>query len=254
MRVDAGAYLGAWPFRPLEGTPGRLQAMMRQMDLTHAVVSPLNGLFHASPEEANRVLLRRLRGRANLWGAPVVNLGLADAADQIAALALDPRVRAVRLAPGFHAYPVSELRPALALLAELGLTAVIQLRLQDERSQPRISFVSPVAIAEAIAAAAATPAARVVLAAARSGEIAAQAEAIRARAGLWLEISHLDGVDCLQQACGAVGAERLLFSTCWPFFYARAARLKVEGAGLSPEDQARVMGGNVVDAFALPVG
>jgi len=77
------------------------------------------------------------------------------------------------------------------------------------------------------------------------------AEHIRQLKNLWLDVSHLDGLECVKQARDAVGARRLVFSTCWPFFYARSAVLKVDEAELSARDKAGIMMGNAEAAFGL---
>jgi predicted TIM-barrel fold metal-dependent hydrolase len=256
MRVDAAAYLGAWPFRNVEGTVGGLLTMMQGLELDQAVVSPMPALFHTDPADANEQLLRSLKGRRNLWAAPVVNLRLADGKKSIDELARRPQVRAVRLAPGFHGYPAAQVREVLEVLAERDLAAVIQLRMQDERSHPVTTFIPPVPVEEVIALAESAPAARVVVAATRLGEIEAgeRAGRIRALQNLWIDISHLDGVGCLGRAREAVGAARMLFATSWPFFYARSALLKVDEAELPADDIEMMMGGNAAKVFRLGAG
>lgn len=170
MRVDAAAYLGPWPFRNIEGTVRGLAATMKELALDHTLVSPMPALFYTDTEPANDELLRRLKGRANLWAVPVVNLRMADAKRYIEQLARHPQVRAVRFAPGFHGYPVSQIKTAFDTLTDHNLAAVIQLRMQDERSHPPTTFVPPVPIEEVISLAESAPAARIAAAAARQGE------------------------------------------------------------------------------------
>ena len=256
MKIDAAAYLGAWPFRNVEGTVRGLLAMIQELGIDGALVSPMPALFHTDPADANEQLLRSVKGRPNLWAAPIVNLRLADARSYMEELTQRPQVRAVRLAPGFHSYSVSQVAEALGVLAERNLAAVIQLKMQDERSHPATTFIPPVPIEDVLTLAESVPAARLVLAAARSGEIerGAHAERIRARQNLWVDISHLDGVGCMKRAREAVGAARLLFATSWPFFYARPALLKTEEDGLPAEDVEMMMGGNAGRVFGLGPG
>ncbi len=86
---------------------------------------------------------------------------------------------------------------------------------------------------------------------ARLGEVIDDAQHIRQLKNLWLDLSHLDGLGCVKKARDAAGARKLLFATCWPFFYARSAMLKVEEAELSARDRAGIMGGNAEAAFRL---
>ena len=151
MRIDAAAYLGPWPFRSIEGTMRGLSAMMAELGLDGALVSPMPAFFHTDPADANEHMLRQIRGRQGLlWAAPIVNLRLADGVRSIEELARNPQVRAVRLAPGFHTYPAPQAREALGALAQCDLAAIVQIRMQDERSHPATTFIPPAAIDEVI--------------------------------------------------------------------------------------------------------
>ena len=251
MSVDAAAYVGAWPFRSIEGTVADLAGMMRANLVKQAVVSPLDGFFYTDPGPANRRLLRRLAGRRRIWGAPIISLRMADWRAQLEALAEKRQVRAVRLAPAFHGYKVAEAQEAAELAAKHGLTVVVQMRVEDERHHPPFVKLPGVALGDVVALAAAAPRARVVASAARLGEVLGDAEHIRQLKNLWLDVSHLDGLECVKQARDAVGARRLVFATCWPFFYARSAVLKVDEAELSARDKAGIMMGNAEAAFGL---
>jgi predicted TIM-barrel fold metal-dependent hydrolase len=255
MRIDAATYLGAWPFRAnVEGTPAHLLAMMKEISVEQALVSSLPALFHLDPTPANDALLRQVRGRRGLWAVPVINPRLADATAQVACLGGSEQVRGVRLAPSLQGYPPEQARAVVETAAAYGLTTVIQLRMQDERSHPVAFQVPPLPLAEVAALAARVPEARVVVAAARMGEIENRETAARLRdlPNLWVDISHLDGLGCIRRASAAVGTHRLLFATSWPFFYAHSALLKTRDAELPPQDLAAIMGGNAVKAFALP--
>ncbi len=251
MRIDAATYLGDWPLRPLSATVRELLAMLSASPVDGALVSPFSGLFYSDPTPANVDLLRQVEGRPNLWAAPIINALMADAARQVALLAEHPQVRAVRLAPGFHGYSLAQADGIAHVAAEHGLAVIVQLRLQDERSHPVTSRVPPVPPEEVIALATRHPKARVVVAAAKLAEFNAHKDALRARPNLWLDISHLDGLECLRRTCRALGAKKLLFASSWPFFYAKSAELKVVEAELSAEDAARPMGENAEEVFGL---
>ena len=249
--MDAAAYVGPWPFRAIEGTVSELVSMMRSNRVRQAVVSPLDGFFYTDPGPANERLRRRVGGRRNLWAAPVLNLRMADWEDQLEALAERRRVRAVRLAPGFHGYTVAEAGKAVEAAAAHRLTSVVQIRMEDERHHRPLARPLTASLGDVVALAAGAPGARVVAAAARLAEVLEQAEHIPQLKNLWVDTSHLDGLGCMKEACNAVGARRLLFSTNWPFFYARSALLKMEEAEVRARDVEAVMGGNARAAFGL---
>ena len=60
MKIDSAAYLGPWPFRQVEGTLPGLTAMLHELGLDGALLSPLPALFHTDPADANRQFLRKL--------------------------------------------------------------------------------------------------------------------------------------------------------------------------------------------------
>lgn len=249
--IDAAAYLGAWPFRPLEGTPAGLSRIMRVHGIARAIVSPLDGLFHQDPEAANQRFLRQLRRLPTCCAAPIISLRIADWARRIEAYAENPQVRAVRLAPTFHGYPLAEARDLAVLAADRGLAVAVQLRMLDERFHPPFLDLPPTPLADVVALAAETPQVRWIASAARLGEVTQLGDQIRPLVNLWLDTSHVDGLDCMHRACDAVGPDHLLFSTCWPFFYAPSAFLKMQESALPADHASAILTDNAARAFSL---
>ena len=104
---------------------------------------------------------------------------------------------------------------------------IVQTKFQDRRHHPSVSNMPEVPLDQVLDLAASLPKARLVVAAAHFVELTREAERIKALPNLWLDLSHLDGLECLARSVQAVGARKLLFATCWPFFYAASAWLKV---------------------------
>ena len=251
MIHDAAAYVGDWPFRDIGGTVGGLTGIMAANGMTHALVSSLQGFFYSDPTPANEKLLRDLRGRENLFAAPILNPYLVNFPEQIARLAANPQVRAIRLAPGFHGYECAFARPLIEVAAAHRLPVIVQTKFQDRRHHPSVAHMPEVPLADALDLVASLPKARFVLSAAHFVETMREAERIRSLRNVWLDISHLDGLECIRRATKAVGASRLLLSTCWPFFYAKAALLKVAEAQLPARENAAVLGGNAGRVFGI---
>jgi hypothetical protein len=250
--VDASAFLGHWPFRPIASTVASLTQTMRANDIEQAVVSPLEGLFYPDPEPANAALLRRLAGRKRLWAAPILNPVMADWQAQLGALASVPEVRAIRLAPTFHGYEVKLCAEAAKAAWKRGLALIVQVRMEDERHHSPILNLPPASVKELIRVATLVPRARIVLSAARLPELLEVAEEAKRLSNVWFDISHFDGLGCIQKACRAAGAKRLLFSTSWPFFYARSAVLKLEEGEIAAHQTTALWSANARRAFALP--
>jgi predicted TIM-barrel fold metal-dependent hydrolase len=234
--------------------------MMSADGIEQAVVSPFEGLFYPDPEPANAALLRQLAGRRNpwastrasLWAAPILNPVMADWQAQLGALAGSPQVRAIRLAPTFHGYEVRLCAEVAKAAARRGLALIVQVRMEDERHHSPILNLPPASVKEVVAMAAGVPRARIVVSAARLPEVLEVADQAKRLNNIWFDISHFDGLGCIQRACRAVGGKRLLFSTSWPFFYARSAVLKVEEAEMTARERRAAFEGNARLAFALP--
>jgi hypothetical protein len=135
---DADAWIGAWPFalRP-EQTAGGLAARLEAAGVARALVSPLAALLSPDPMPGNEQLLRETRAQSALVPLPLLDLRLTHWREDLATLATDPRVRAIRIAPAWHHVPwnsreIDTLADALHL-RRLGL--VVTARLEDERQQ-----------------------------------------------------------------------------------------------------------------------
>ena len=64
-------------------------------------------VFAPAPQPANRALLAGTRGIRGLVPVPVINPALANWREDLAEVAVDPRVSAVRLLPNYHDYRLS---------------------------------------------------------------------------------------------------------------------------------------------------
>ena len=148
---DANTWLGRWPFsfQPAH-TPRTLAAHLHRHGIRRAFVSPLDAALAPAPGPANRELLRATRGFAALVPVPVVNPALAAWRDDLAAVAADPRVHAVRVLPNYHHYRLGS-RAMHELAVELQrrrLRLIAQVRLVDERHEFHAMRLKGVSVAE----------------------------------------------------------------------------------------------------------
>jgi uncharacterized protein len=135
---DATSWLGPWPFASWEEREATAHAReLRRHGIQRALVSPLRAVFAPVPVTANRTLLAETKTLRALIPLPVINPALANWEEQLAEVAVDPRVRAVRWLPSYHNYRLTDARAtacARALQAQkLGL--VLTVRLVDERHE-----------------------------------------------------------------------------------------------------------------------
>ena len=144
---DANTWAGRWPFSFAEAhTPRSLAAHQRRHGIARALVSPFDAVFAPAPQPANLALLAATRRQRSLLPVPVINPALAGWRDDLAEVAADRRVRAVRLLPNYHDYRLDA--PAVdALIGELQrrrLRLVIQMQLIDHRHEYHALSIKPV--------------------------------------------------------------------------------------------------------------
>ena len=94
------------------------------------------------------------------------------------------------------------------------------------------------------------PRLRVLLAGITLGEVTRLARVVRRR-NVWLDVSWLDGVDCVRRALTATSASRLVFGSHSPFFYPDSALLKIAESRLSAAEQRAICCGNAKRLFRL---
>jgi hypothetical protein len=144
---DANTWIGRWPFSfAAAHTPRSLAAHLKRHGIARALVSPLDAVFAPAPQPANLALLAATKRQRALLPVPVINPTLPNWHSDLAAVAADPRVRAVRLLPNYHDYRLNA--PAVdVLLAELKrrrLGLIIQMQLIDQRHEYHALTIRPV--------------------------------------------------------------------------------------------------------------
>ncbi len=245
--IDCNCFAGPWPFRALPAAaPTEVAALLLDAGFSQVLVSPLEALFFEDPQVANERLAALLPAGDPLLLCAVVNPTLANWERSRAAAHRELGAKAVKLHPNYHAYAAGD-APTRALLeaaARAGLPVVIQLRMQDTRSQHPLCKIPDASAEAALEAAAAVPAARVVLGGIRFGEVTALAARIRALPNVWVDLSQVEHADGLRQTVEAVGADRLLLGTHAPLFNVRSALLKLDEGLLNDNERAAITRGN----------
>ncbi len=147
---DANSWIGRWPFAFVaEHTAQSLSEELREHGIGRALVSPLDAVFAPEPGPANRALLHATRATPGLEPVPVINPVLANWPEELAAVAADERVRAVRVLPSYHNFRLTSttLAELGAALRERKLKLIVQVRLIDERHEFHALNLKPVSVA-----------------------------------------------------------------------------------------------------------
>ena len=241
---DANTWIGRWPFSFADAhTPRSLAAHLARHGITRALVSPLDAVFAPAPQPANRALLAGTRGSRVLIPVPVINPALAGWREDLAEVAADTRVRAVRLLPTYHDYKLSA--PAvdelLAALAQRRLRPIVQVQLIDHRHEYHAMTIKPVPGDDL--AALLKRHRRPLLA---SGIMRPDLFKLAPKfPHLLADLSFVEWHDTMEHVTAKVPARQLAFASHTPLLITAAARAKLDTSTLRAADKAAIAGGNL---------
>ena len=243
--LDANTWTGRWPFAFIEEhTPRSLAAHLRDHGISRALVSPLDAVFAPEPGPANYQLVRTTEGVSGLMPVPVINPALANWREELAVVAADRRVRAVRLLPRYHNYRLGA-RAVTELVAELTrhkLRPIVQVRLIDERHEFHAMNLKPVPVAELAALLAAHPKVPVIASGLLRAEILPLAPK---HPNLLADLSFAEWHDTIPHLLAKVPARQLAFASHTPFLVTSAARDKLDRAETPTARRVAIASGNL---------
>jgi hypothetical protein len=241
---DANTWIGRWPFSFADShTPRSLVAHLERYGINRALVSPIDAVFAPAPQPANRALLAATRGLRGLAPVPVINPALAGWREDLAEVAKDARVRAVRLLPNYHDYRLNA--PAVGeLAAELrrrGLRLIVQVRLIDERHEYHGMTIKPVPVADLTALLR-----RVSGPVLASGLMRPDILKLAPRyPQLLCDLTFAEWHDTMEHLTAKVAARQLAFASHTPFLITAAARAKLDGSTLDRAQRRAVAAENL---------
>jgi len=243
---DANTWVGRWPFSFAEPhTVRSLAAQLVRHGISRALVSPLDAVLAPAPQPANHTLMAESRGLTGIEPVPVINPALTGWREDLAEVAADKRVRAVRLLPNYHDYRLTA--PAVSELAgELrrrGLRLIVQMRLIDERHEYHAMTIKPVPTAD-LATFLRRPRSPAVLA---SGLMRPDILKLAPRfPRLLCDLSFAEWHDTMEHLTAKVSARQLAFASHTPFLITAAARAKLDSSTLDTAQRQAVAAGNLV--------
>lgn len=250
MIIDCYASLGHWPFRRLADNDA--DSFVRLLDaygITQAWVAPFEGLYYRHLPTANReILAQAARQPDRLIPWAVINPATPGWEDDLRQ-ALEGGCQGLRLHPNYHRYDLTHpaLRDLLAAAGQAGLPVALVHKVQDERLQHPLCQTPAVEMDVAPLVAACPRAALLCLGVGQP--FITQHRDLIAAGQVYVDISRLEGVESVRWAVDLVGAGQVLLGSHAPYFYLEAALLKIQEAGLTPEERVRVLGGNAQELF-----
>ena len=227
MIVDMNAHFGQWPFRPLEGDLHAVRASLGACGVDRIFVSPIEAAWCRNPHRINRALYRAVEKTDDVWPVPVLDPTVATWREELARAAQHEKVRLIRLLPAYSPYPLSEADVLLSALAETGLGAIVQTRLEDPRRQHPLAQVPDILAADVAELAAGHPDLTVIIGGPRTGEIRNLKERLLEFPNLYADVSQADSMDAVKVLVEEGLSHKLVFGSHAPFFIPYSALSRV---------------------------
>ena len=248
---DANTWIGRWPFAFLEDhDPRSLAAHLRAQGIGRALVSPVDAVFAPEPGPANHQLLQTTREITALAPVPVINPALANWREELAVVAADRRVKAIRLLPRYHNYRLN-LAAVQELVAETTrrrLQLIVQVRLIDERHEFHAMNLKPVPTAELAAFLQANSRVPVLASGLLRAEILPLAPS---HPNLLADLSFAEWHDTIPHLLAKVAVKQLAFASHTPFLVTSAAREKLDRSETTAATRTAIAAGNL-ERFLKP--
>jgi uncharacterized protein len=248
--IDVNVWLSRWPFRRLpDDEPQDLVRRLGRLGVTEAWAGSLDALLHRDLGAVNARLVAacRTHGAGLLRPFGAVNPLLPDWREELRRCHEEHGMPGIRLHPNYHSYALDD--PAFAdLLGEAtrrGLIVQIALKMEDERTlHPLLKALPTTDPAPLAGLLARGPRPKVVLMNVLGNLRGEPLKRLLTAGEIWLDIAMLEGAAGLERLVAQLGADRLLFGSHAPLFYADAAHLKLKESVLTPEQAEAIRQGN----------
>ena len=243
--IDANCWLGSWPFQVFtHNSAAALAEHLASEEITTALVSPTEAILHPDPNIFNDLLINTVEDYPLLKPVPVVNPTLANWKTSMAIYASTDNVHSIRILPNYHNYSLNApcVRELMMILAELAMPLMIQIRMEDERSQYPLMQVAGVSCDEIIELAERFPDVSIICLGAYFNE------AIGLLLNSWnvyVDISFIDKINTLNSLLERTTHDRIVFGSHTPFFYTRSAVLKADTGGILPDAARAIISENI---------
>ncbi len=249
MIVDIAAFTGAWPSHPVHGRMGKVIESLKSVGVDRVLFSPLDGVWCRSPHLYNGPLYRACSGREDLLPVPVVDPTITTWETEVAE-AVEEGARAIRLFPNYHGYTLADVEHLWGAIQNVGLITIVQTRMEDPRRQHPASVINDVAVSEIVDISRNHSDLNFVIGGARTGDIRAQMDALRAGGNLYADVSQADGLDAVLVLIEDGLSESLLFGSHAPLFIPHSAVARVI-TDIDDDTAMSILGRNAIRLFGI---
>ncbi len=243
--IDANCWLGNWPFQTFaHNSAAGLSQHLANEEINTALVSATETILHPDPDMFNDLLINQVEDYPLLKPVPVVNPTLANWKTSMAIYASTDNVHTIRILPNYHNYSLTlpAVRELMMILAELSMPLMIQMRMEDERSQYPLMQVAGVSCDEVIELAERFPDVSIICLGAYFNE------AIGLLLNSWnvyVDISFIDRMNTLTSLLERTTHDRIVFGSHTPFLYTRSAVLKADTDAILPDAARAITSENI---------
>ena len=238
---DVNISYGNWPFQNFsEYTPDYLIAHLKKNGITGGLISSIDAVFQDDLDFQNRNLISLFQFVAPKF-IPIVTVNPKFTNMMEMLEELSPK--AVRLIPNYHTFPLNspKLAPLASWCLENNVLIVIPRRMQDERSHHHCCRVPGVSLDEIAEFAARHSKLKILCNNLYFHETAKFAEGPE---NVHVDISNIETSNTLGALLNVIETKRVLFGSNTPFFYTKAAVMKVEAAEIPLKDKFSISEGN----------
>ncbi len=244
MIVDTNTWVGNWPFHPFHlSTPAELAAHLAGEGIDRAWVAAADAVLFPDPQLGNERWLPLVAAHANLVPVAVIDPTYTNWRKSLDRCVNAWGARVVKLVPTYRCFALDDARVDELIVAagERNLIVSIQIRLEDERRHHPLMKVPPPDKEALRSLSKRHPETTFHLACAYLPELTQLVEA----ENFVFEISSLERLDTIKALLEVMPAERLCFGSHTPFYYTRAATMKIETADVPDSAVAAICAGPV---------
>ena len=254
--IDAHAFIGNWPFRRLRRNDAAgLVAMMDQFGIAKGCVASADAILYRDAHDGNKKLYDETRANADRFFLyATLNPAYAGWQRDLKEC-VDFGFKALRLHPIYHGYTI-ESAECLAIVdaaTEAGLPVSFQCRVEDLRQRHWMDVLDNLEPARVLALADLRPKTTFILLESilswpRESDHWKRMHALP----FYVEISRMTSVlgKDIETMVGALGPERVLLGTGFPFKTPSPAFLKLQCLNADEDAKSAIAGGNASRLFA----
>lgn len=245
MIIDLNTWTGHWNTLPIRGDVESVRASLTACGIDRICLSPLDAAWCPNQHRYNGVVYDAARQYPDVIPVPVLDPTLPTWREELTCALTQPRMRLVKLLPGYGPYDLPAADALCDALAQETLAVIIQTRIDDPRRQHPLAQAPDVPVGAIADLAERHPSLTVIIGGPTTAAIRSLGDRLLALPDLYVDVSQADGLDGVKTLIDDGLTHKLLFGSHAPLFVPYSALVRVLN-DLNDEDAAAILGGNAV--------